>query len=72
MFYLIVDVIITDFDAEYFKVLRLFRILRPLRYIKFCYQYRFISHNENMKFMVHGLLGLFPGIINVLFIITGT
>lgn len=43
----IVDVSVSSIDLSFIKILRLFRTLRPLR---------FISHNRSMKIIVSALL----------------
>ena len=43
----IVDISVAAIDLSYLKILRLFRTLRPLR---------FVSHNRSMKIIVSALL----------------
>lgn len=52
----IVEISVTDFSLSFIKVFRLFRTLRPLR---------FISHNSSMKQVVTALFESFAAIINV-------
>ena len=54
------DLFFTNTDLAVFKILRLLRILRPLR---------FISHNVNMKIIVNALIDSVSGIINVVIVI---
>ena len=56
----LVDVLLDGADFDFIKILRLVRILRPLR---------FISHNDNMKIMVNALLQSFGAIVNVVIVI---
>ena len=56
----IVDLSIPTNDLTYLKIFRLFRILRPLR---------FISHNKNMIIVVTTLMESVSGIINVVIVI---
>jgi hypothetical protein len=55
----IISVAPNDIHLEFFKALRLLRILRPLR---------MISRNENLKIAVKSLLNSIPGVINVMII----
>ena len=52
----LVDLILINYNLSFIKILRLLRILRPLR---------FISHNINMKIVVNSLLKSLPGLGNV-------
>ena len=56
----IVDVSVAAIDLSYLKILRLFRTLRPLR---------FVSHNRSMKIIVSALLQSADGILNVAIVI---
>jgi hypothetical protein len=54
------DFNIIDSELGFIKVVRLLRILRPLR---------FISHNKNMRLIVNSLLHSIGGIFNVVIVI---
>ncbi|CAK85661.1 unnamed protein product (macronuclear) [Paramecium tetraurelia] len=56
----IVDISVAAIDLSYLKILRLFRTLRPLR---------FVSHNRSMKIIVSALLQSADGILNVAIVI---
>ena len=56
----IVDIFTADFTLPFIKVFRVFRTLRPLR---------FVSHNVNMKIVVNSLLDSVTSIINVIIVI---
>lgn len=54
------DLVFANLDMKYFKVLRLLRTLKPLR---------FISHNSNIKLVVGALFESVPAIFNVALVI---
>ncbi|CAD8079148.1 unnamed protein product [Paramecium primaurelia] len=56
----IIDISVAAIDLSYLKILRLFRTLRPLR---------FVSHNRSMKIIVSALLQSADGILNVAIVI---
>ena len=56
----LIDVAFENADLTFIKILRLIRILRPLR---------FISHNENMKIVVIALMQSVGAIFNVVIVI---
>jgi hypothetical protein len=52
----LMDISMPDSDLSFIKIIRMLRILRPLR---------FISHNPGMKVIVNSLLESVKGIFNV-------
>ena len=56
----LVDLSLDGTNLTFIKILRLVRILRPLR---------FISHNQNMKIIVNALIESFGAIFNVVIVI---
>lgn len=56
----ILDMIMSDFEIPFIKILRMLRVLRPLR---------FISHNVAMKMVVIALLESTAHIVNVLMVV---
>lgn len=56
----IIDIIFSGSDVGYLKIIRLLRVLRPLR---------FISRNPNMRIVVNSLINSITGIVNVALII---
>ena len=56
----IIDIIFSGSDVGYLKIIRLLRVLRPLR---------FISRNPNMRLVVNSLINSVTCIVNVALII---
>lgn len=56
----IIDISFRGQDYGYLKIIRLLRVLRPLR---------FISRNPNMRLVVNSLINSITGIVNVALII---
>ena len=55
-----IDMALIDLDAQWIKVIRILRALRPLR---------FITHNVAMRLLVNALIKSLGGILNVLFVV---
>jgi hypothetical protein len=60
VFFSIIDMSLSGYNLGFLKIVRMLRILRPLR---------FISHNPNMKALVYCLLESVGGLMNVLIVI---
>jgi hypothetical protein len=56
----IIDVSVTSIELPFFKVLRMLRTLRPLR---------FISHSSDLKMIVSALISSIGAILNVVIIL---
>lgn len=56
----IIDMSFTNVDMQAVKILRMFRTIRPLR---------FVSHNINMKIVVNALLSSTSAILNVVIVV---
>jgi hypothetical protein len=56
----VIDMSFTNVDMQAVKILRMFRTLRPLR---------FVSHNVNMKIVVNALLSSTSAIMNVVIVV---
>jgi hypothetical protein len=60
IFTAIFDLCFTDANYTFIKVLRIFRVLRPLR---------FLTHYENLRIVLEALIESIKGIMNILFVI---
>ena len=60
VFFSVLDIALSGYKLPFIKIIRLTRVLRPLR---------FISRNQNMKLVVIALLESFGGIANVVVVI---
>ena len=56
----ILDASVQSINIPFIKIVRLIRILRPLR---------FISHNVNMKLMITALMESVAGVLNVIIVL---
>lgn len=56
----LIDLVLTDIDLPFIKILRLLRTLRPLR---------FISHNVAMKMIITALFESIGHIFNVMIVV---
>jgi Ion transport protein len=56
----LIDMSVTTVDLPFIKVLRLLRVLRPLR---------FISHNESIKLLINALMQSRDSMINVIIVV---
>lgn len=56
----IVDMMLADMELSAMKILRMLRVLRPLR---------FLTHNIELKLLVNALIGSLGGIFNVLIVV---
>jgi hypothetical protein len=60
VFFSIIDMSLAGQDLGFLKIVRMLRILRPLR---------FISHNPSMKLLVNSLIESMGGLMNVSIVI---